>query len=66
MCIFYAITIRALLLPIKVVGLENIPHTPAIIAANHQSALDIPLVGNLMRCYPHIWFLKHEFFLLRF
>lgn len=60
LCIFYAVTIRALLLPIKIVGAENIPHKPSIIVANHQSALDIPLVGHLMRCYPHIYFLKHE------
>lgn len=60
LCIFYRVTVWALRLPIKIVGQKNIPHQPAIIAANHQSALDIPFVGNLLRCYPHIWFFKHE------
>jgi 1-acyl-sn-glycerol-3-phosphate acyltransferase len=60
MCIFYKVTVRALCLPIKIIGQENIPHEPAIIAANHQSALDIPLVGNVLHCYPNIWFFKHE------
>lgn len=60
MCIFYAVTVRALWLPIKIEGEENIPHRPSIIVANHQSALDVVLVGHLMRCYPHIWFFKYE------
>ncbi len=60
MCIFYRVTVWALFLPIKIIGQENLPHVPAIIAVNHQSALDIPLVGNVLHCYPNIWFFKHE------
>jgi len=42
-------------LPITIVGKENIPNEPAILAPNHQSALDIPLVGSLCNGYPHVW-----------
>jgi len=53
--IFYKMTLKFTFLPIEFVGKENIPKEPAIIAANHQSALDIPLVGSLFNGYPHIW-----------
>jgi len=53
--IFYVAALKATLLPITIEGKENIPKEPAIIAANHQSALDIPLVGSLLNGYPHIW-----------
>jgi len=29
---------------------------PAIIVANHQSSLDIPVVGALCNRHPHVWF----------
>ncbi|HSW74133.1 MAG TPA: lysophospholipid acyltransferase family protein [Candidatus Limnocylindria bacterium] len=57
---FYRAVVWASLLPVKFVGAENIPHTPAIIVANHQSSLDIPLVGAVLRRYPHIWLATHE------
>jgi 1-acyl-sn-glycerol-3-phosphate acyltransferase len=43
-------------------GLENIPSEPAIIAANHQSVLDVPLVGLTAKSYPHIWLAWSELF----
>jgi 1-acyl-sn-glycerol-3-phosphate acyltransferase len=49
------------LLPISYKGLENIPKNEAVIfAANHQSSLDIPLVGVLSKGIPHIWLAKTE------
>lgn len=51
----YWLISKCTLLRIKVVGAEHIPSEPAIIAANHQSALDIPLVGVVCRGKPHLW-----------
>jgi 1-acyl-sn-glycerol-3-phosphate acyltransferase len=42
-------------LPITFKGKENIPDTPAIYAANHQSSLDIVLLGQLVNRRPHVW-----------
>jgi 1-acyl-sn-glycerol-3-phosphate acyltransferase len=53
--ITYIALLKSTLLPITVRGAENIPKEPAIIAANHQSVLDIPLVGVLVGDFPHIW-----------
>lgn len=53
---FYTSLVKASFLPIKVVGKENIPHDiPVVIAANHQSSLDIPLIGSLLDRFPHVW-----------
>lgn len=53
--LFYVSALKATMIPIEVVGKENIPNEPVVIAANHQSALDIPLVGSLLNGYPHVW-----------
>lgn len=53
--IFYWICIRCSLLPIRYRGISHIPHGPAIIIANHQSSLDIPLVGSALGSKPHVW-----------
>ena len=53
--LFFKATLLITFLPIEIEGKENIPKEPAIIAPNHQSALDIPLVGALLDGYPHIW-----------
>lgn len=42
-------------LPITIKGEENIPHEPAIYAANHQSSLDIVILGKLVQRRPHVW-----------
>lgn len=57
---FYWAILKGSLLPITYVGLENIPDGPVIFAANHQSSLDIPLLGVLSNGYPHIWLAKQE------
>lgn len=48
-------------LKIQYRGLENLPHyptQPAIIVANHTSAIDIPLIDMLIGTYPHVWMSK--------
>jgi len=56
-----------LLLPRDWRGVEHIPREPAIIVANHQSSIDILVVGALMGGAPHIWYAmayyaRHSFF----
>lgn len=69
MHLFYWLVEKLTLLPITYQGLENLPHEPAVFVANHQSALDIPLLGVLARGKPHIWLARQEvlqkFLLLR-
>lgn len=50
----------ALAVPIEYEG--SVPHFPAVVIANHQSALDIPLIGVVMHQQPHVW-LAHEHYL---
>jgi len=58
----YWLMLQCTFLSITYVGRYNVPRQPAIIVANHQSSLDIPLVGLLMRGYPHIWLAWSELF----
>jgi 1-acyl-sn-glycerol-3-phosphate acyltransferase len=58
--IFYRLVLRSALVPITYEGLENVPQGPAIYAANHQSSLDIPLVGRLVKGRPHMWLATYE------
>lgn len=53
--LFYNAGLKATFLPVDVEGLENMPKEPVIFVANHQSALDIPVLGSLIGCYPHVW-----------
>lgn len=57
---FYWGCLRSTFLPITYIGTEHVPNTPAIFVANHQSSLDIPLVGSLVDSYPHVWVAKEE------
>lgn len=57
---FYGLALRCLLVPISYEGQENMPKVPAIIIANHQSSLDIPLVGLTFAGSPHIWLARKE------
>lgn len=66
---FYWSVIKCSFLPITFKGLENIPKKAAIFAANHQSSLDIPLIGYLLKSHPHVWLAKKELeesFFIRF
>lgn len=58
--LFYWIVIKGSFLPVKFVGWENLPNEPVIFAANHQSSLDIPLVGVLARKKAHVWLARSE------
>jgi len=54
--IVYWAILKASLLPVQFVGLENIPKdTPVIFAGNHQSSFDIPIMGKLANANPHVW-----------
>jgi len=70
MYLFYVAVLKCSLLPIKFKGKEHIPKKkPAIFVANHQSSLDIPLLGLLAAGASHIWLAKQELMaspLLRF
>lgn len=58
----YWLALKCTLVPITFKGLQNIPDYPVIIAANHQSTLDVPLVGVLLKAHPHIWLAWSELF----
>src|SRR5512135_1154888 len=53
--------LKVSLVPIIYKGLENIPpHVPVIFAGNHQSSMDIPLMGVLPRGKPNLWLARSE------
>ncbi len=58
--LFYWLLMKSSLLSITVYGRENIPSTPAVIVANHQSSLDIPIIGVLLRSAPHVWLATND------
>jgi len=56
--------IKASFIKRNIIGLENLPtdrNQPAILAINHTSAMDIPMIGSLMGMYPHTWVSRAEF-----
>ena len=54
--LFYKTTLFAAFVPQKFQGTKNIQaHGPVIFVANHQSSLDIPVLGALCNGYPHVW-----------
>lgn len=52
---FYWAGLKCIFVPITYKGLEHVPAKPAVIVANHQSSLDIPLIGAILDAHPHIW-----------
>ncbi len=57
---FYWVVVKATFVPISFEGEENIPTQPVVFVANHQSALDIPLLGVFTKERPHIWLARQE------
>jgi len=52
---FYRMVLLCTFMPLRVVGCERVPTQPAIFVGNHQSSLDIPCMGILVRGAPHVW-----------
>ncbi len=53
---FYWIIVRLSFVPVTYIGVDAIPEEPVIFAANHQSSIDIPLLGLVTpRGKPHVW-----------
>lgn len=50
---------KVILVPVSIAGQEHVPNEPAIIIANHQSSLDVPLIVHIIKGYPHVW-LAHK------
>lgn len=57
---FYWLSLKCSLLPISFEGWEYLPQEEAVYVANHQSSLDIPLIGVLARGTPHVWLAWEE------
>lgn len=51
----FKLILWGLFMPIKICGKENLLDEPVIFAPNHQSSLDIPVVGALCNGRPHVW-----------
>lgn len=49
--------IKSWWVPVKFTGWHHIPQKPIIFAANHQSSLDIPLLGYVAQGRQHVWVL---------
>lgn len=49
-------------LPLRIKGLEHITDEPAIVVANHESSLDILVVGGIFRGRVHLWYALRRFF----
>ncbi len=58
--LFYWTVLKLSFLPFSYKGKENIPKKAAIYIANHQSSIDIPVVGGLLQCRGHVWMAKAE------
>lgn len=52
---FYWLILKCSLLSFRFVGTQNLPQEPAIIVANHQSLLDIPIIGVLLGTARQTW-----------
>lgn len=55
---FYNAVLYSLCVPIRIVGKENIPEKksrPVIFIGNHQSSLDIPVMGYVCHGHAHVW-----------
>jgi len=56
----YRFSLWSMFVPVTIEGKENIPNEPCIFVANHQSSLDIPLLGSIVHGHPHLWLARSE------
>lgn len=55
--LLYRGLLGALFVPIRIAEQNNrVPSEPSIIVANHQSSIDVPMVGMLIDRKPHLWY----------
>lgn len=66
MHVLYWLIQKCSLLPITYEYEGDLPHQPVVFAANHQSSLDIPLLGLLANTKPHIWLATNHLLKTRF
>jgi 1-acyl-sn-glycerol-3-phosphate acyltransferase len=57
----YCGMVFSLRVPVIMVGHLPVLTTPFIMVANHNSALDIPLLGMLVHGKPHVWYVLDEY-----
>ena len=57
---FYWLIVRGSFVPISYKGSDTVPDEPVVFVANHQSALDIPLLGVITKGRPHVWLARYE------
>lgn len=57
----YTSILWATFVRVKVVNKRGISRMPAIFVANHESSLDIPLLGYLMKGKPHFWYIFERY-----
>ena len=58
--LFYKMAVHCLFVPITFIKGDYDFSQPAIIIANHQSSIDIPLVGVLLNGSRHFWIARQE------
>ena len=57
----YWLLVKSWWVPVTIKGWHNIPaDKPVIFAANHQSSIDMPLLGLLATGHPHVWLAWYE------
>ncbi|HBL99016.1 TPA: hypothetical protein DDZ86_05245 [Candidatus Dependentiae bacterium] len=54
--LFYRGITFSILTPVVIEGRDLVPTSPAIFVGNHQSTLDVPLMGMLLNGRPHLWY----------
>jgi 1-acyl-sn-glycerol-3-phosphate acyltransferase len=62
MSIIYRLALWVMMVKVRIEGQGNLPKGPCIIIGNHESAIDIPLLGILIGSRHHIWYAYHIFF----
>ncbi len=59
--LFYKLCVYALLMPIEITGNPDLIKLPSIIVSNHQSSLDIAILGMLCKGKKHLWLVLERY-----